>query len=478
MLLKREFLGGAFILITCTLLALFLQQWIMFFVPVAIVLFFLLLQKPLFFFYTLLLSIPWSVEYNFSSSLGTDLPDEPLMLLNAAVVVLYMVFNWRTLFIKKWFHPLLLLLAVQFTWSIITVFFSTNVFISTKYLLAKSWYLLSFVAIPVLFFKSKKDLNRGVILFACSLMLVVFVVLIRHLINGFTFTTINQSLQPFFRNHVTYSALLVCLVPLLVALWKGENNRWIKVVMVIFLIMAIAAVYLSYARGAWLAVFVGLFVYWLLAKGLLVKGFVAFLVICILSVAWLQYENHYLEFAPQYKTTIFHTDFSEHLLATYEGKDVSTAERFYRWIAGFNMVAEKPVAGFGPNTFYQNYKSYTIPLFKTWVSNNEDHSTVHNYFLLVLIEQGVPGLLFFLLLVGYAFHRAQHIYKTATDKYWKHTAACIAVLLSMICTVNFLSDLIETDKMGSVFYTSIGILIFMDYQIRKLKLSPNVEGIA
>ncbi|MBK8953719.1 MAG: O-antigen ligase family protein [Chitinophagaceae bacterium] len=110
--------------------------------------------------------------------------------------------------------------------------------------------------------------------------------------------------------------------------------------------------------------------------------------------------DRYLQYAHDFKTTIFHKNFNEHLIATYRLKDVSTAERFYRWIAGVRMIKDNPVIGFGPGSFYPNYKEYTVPAFKTWVSNNKDHSTVHNYFLLLAVEQGLPGLFFFLLLTG------------------------------------------------------------------------------
>jgi O-antigen ligase len=449
------------------------QQLYLFLVPPALVLFYLLLQKPHLFFYVLLISIPWSIEYHFSSSLGTDLPDEPLMVLNAIAVVIYLIYNRKTILQKGWFHPLIALLCAQFIWSFITVIWSTNILISVKYLLAKSWYLLAFAMAPIFFLNNRKRLTTAALLLAASMLLLVCVTMIRHYNRGFTFDTINESLTPFFRNHVNYSALLVCMVPLLIAGYAPIKNKAVKISVVLFFLLTLAALYVSYARGAWLALIVGLFVYWLLAKRLLVKAFFGFLIFCLASFFYLKHGDRYLQFAPQFKKTIFHTDFREHLIATYELKDVSTAERFYRWVAGINMVKDKPITGYGPGTFYQNYWGYTVPAFKTWVSNNEEHSTVHNYFLLLLIEQGAPGLLLFLFLVGYAFYRAQHIYATAQDVFWRRTAAAIAVLLAMICTVNFLSDLIETDKIGSVFYTCIGVLVMLD---GKLILNKKASG--
>jgi uncharacterized membrane protein len=84
-----------------------------------------------------------------------------------------------------------------------------------------------------------------------------------------------------------------------------------------------------------------------------------------------------------------------------------------------------------------------------------------------MIEQGVIGLLLLLFLIGYLFYTAQRIYQQAKDIFWKRTVTVVAVTLSMVCTVNFLSDLIETDKIGSVFYLCIAFLIIADSQTRK-----------
>ena len=57
----------------------------------------------------------------------------------------------------------------------------------------------------------------------------------------------------------------------------------------------------------------------------------------MLSFVWLIADNNYVRFSSNHDSTIFHTDFSEHIQATIELKDVSNAERFYRWVAGVKM---------------------------------------------------------------------------------------------------------------------------------------------
>lgn len=296
--------------------------------------------------------------------------------------------------------------------------------------------------------------------------------------NGFSFEEINNSLYPFFRNHVNYSALLVSMAPLLIALIQLSIVKELKTFLTCILIVTIAAVYFSYARGAWMALIAGIIAYWLLRKRLLFFSFILGVSMIVATVFWLQSNNRFIKLSDDYKSTIFHTNFREHLIATYELKDLSNAERIYRWIAGVRMIKDSWKTGFGPSTFYEQYKSYTLPAFKTYVSNNPEHSTVHNYFLLLLIEQGIMGCLLFVILIAALFWYAQKIYFRTKEKFWKVTIAATASILVMQCVVNFLSDMIETDKVGSIFYLCVATIISADIKTRRSNTAANAERIS
>lgn len=461
---------GSVAVVAFTLIAIVTGQPLLGFVPAFLLAALMAIQQPTFLFYTLLFFIPWSVEVNLTDSLGTDLPDEPLMLLLSFTVLLIWICLGKNAWAGYSSSPILLLLLLGFAWSVIAAVFSTHLALSLKYLLAKAWYLLAFVAAPLALVKMDHQLVRrsALVLWGSMLLSVVFA-LVKHALLGFRFASINEALAPFFRNHVNYSALLVFMIPLVMAFYRLTAARWKRSTLALALLVILTALALSYARGAWLALAAGMAGYALIEKKWLFRSFLlaAFLVIGL--VGWLQYNEQYLRFAPHHDTTIFHTDFGEHLAATVQGSDVSTAERFYRWIAGIRMSTERWTTGFGPTTFYEHYRSYTVPSFRTWVSNNPEHSTVHNYFLLLLVEQGFPGLLFFLLLLGAMFWRAQKIYHRTKLPFWKITSASIAAILWMQCTVNFLSDLIETDKVGSVFYLCAAFLVIAEEQTKAEK---------
>lgn len=466
---KTVIVIGCFILIATTALATYFSQPLLLLAPVVLTGCFYLLQHPRLLFYGLLFSIPWGAEVKFTESLGTDLPDEPLMLLMAFSSIVLFLLQRRKKAYQQSLHPLIVLLLLQVGWIAVTVVLSTHFMLSAKYFLAKGWYLLAFVAAPLLLGDDEKLVKRSAAVLLSSMGLVTVIILGRHLLHGFSFAGINNAVQPFFRNHVMYSALLVFTVPLQIALLQMSNSKKLRRLLLFSLAVTIAALYLSYARGAWLAFFGGMIAYWLLKKKLLFKSFIAVVFLGVLSVLWLKDNDRYLSFAHDYKTTIFHQNFEEHLAATYQLKDVSTAERFHRWIAGVRMAKDSWPTGFGPSTFYEHYKSYTVPAFKTWVSKNEEHSTVHNYFLLLLIEQGAIGLLLFLLLLATMFWQVQKIYRRTDSPFWKTVVAATGAILVMQCTLNFLSDLIETDKVGSVFYLCVAVLVIADRKTREYR---------
>jgi len=420
-------------------------------------------QYPAWLFYALMAVIPWSIEFNVTPSLGTDLPDEPMMLLLSFSTIVLLA---QRRGLPRRVHPVLILVGLQIVWMVLAAIASTDFLLSFKYLLAKSWYLLAFLAAPLIFFRDEKFLVRSLGILMVSMLVFMFLALVRHAQNGWTFEKINDSLAPFYRNHVNYSALLVCMVPLQVAAIRLVGKAW-RNILLFTLVITLGALYFSYARGAWLALFTGLFAYWAIRRKLLLISFILFFALCVGALAWLARNDRYVQFSSDYRTTIFHTNFREHLIATYQLKDMSNAERVYRWVAGVRMSGDGWRTGFGPSTFYHQYKPYSVPAFKTWVSRNEEQSTVHNYFLLTLIEQGAPGLLLLLVLVGTLFWYVERIYHRTDNKFWKIVITAAGVVLMMECTVNFLSDLVETDKMGSLFYICIATIIVADHKTRK-----------
>jgi O-antigen ligase len=440
------------------------NSWLPLLAPIGILIGIWSWHNPSVLFYLLLISLPLSVEFSFSDQLGTDLPDEPLMLAVSVLSVLYLVYRLTPFRSRLWHHPLLISLLAWIGWMTITTMVSTTPWISFKFLLAKSWYIGAFLLAPLIWLRDRKSIRRALYCLFVPLFLLALLSVIRHAFEGFSFISSSAVVQPYFRNHVVYSAMLMTLVPVLFfsRRFTQKKQLWDAA-----MILVLVALFFSYARGAWLALFVGVGAYLLLRNRLLVYGYAVILLLSILTIVWLKQGDRYLQFAPDYRTTIFHSDFQDHWRATYQGKDVSSVERFYRWIAGVRMVEEKPLIGFGPSSFYTRYRQYTVPAYKTWVSNNPDRSTVHNYFLLTAVEQGIPGLIIFLILFGALLFYAEKLYHRNRNKWSGKLAAGIAVIVVMLGVVNFWSDLIETDKIGSLFFLSIALLLILDHRSKE-----------
>lgn len=448
--------------------ALLLRMEYLYLLPFGILLLYAGWSDPRLAFYLLLFTLPLSMEMGVSGNLSVDFPDELFMVFCSALFLCIWIFNPNIVNRQMLIHPLMLILFASLVWLVVPILSSEYPVFSFKFFAAKTWYIGAFIFTPLILLHDKQIILKSIKIISVSLFLVVLLSLARHAMDGFSFMAVNSSVTPFFRNHVNYSAMLVCFIPLFISFYRGSKDRFTRAILFCCIIVLIAALFFSYARGAWLALATGAAAWWLIRRKLLLKAYVAVMLIMTVLYFWIQHEKRYLQYAHDFRSTIYHVDFREHLRATYELRDVSTAERFYRWIAGAKMIREKPLTGFGPNTFYHHYKGYAVPAYKTWVSRNEERSTVHNYFLLVTIEQGIPGLLIFLLLAGYLFYYAQRVYHRSRDRFYSTVALNCGIILVMIMTVNFMSDLIETDKVGSLFFLCFSLLMIADLKTRRI----------
>ena len=423
-------------------------------------------------FWMLLCLLPLSTEINITSSLGLDFPDEPIMMLLTAMALLRWWHQPQAFPDTVWRHPLFFLLIIHLLWITVTCFYSEHPVLSIKFLLAKSWYIVPFVILPALWLNSIRNIEKMVRYLLIPMGIIIVITLLRHAVSGFSFESINRHLFPFFRNHVNYGAMLVCLLAVAFAAYNHTtNNKKYRKGLQIFMLIGIVGLIFSYSRGAWLALIGGLINVWVIRKRMIIPVIITALLAVLISTVWLSTDQRYFRFAPDHDRTIFHTDFSQHMSATIAFKDVSNAERFYRWIAGARMFAERPLTGFGPSTFYNNYKPYTVRRFETWVSNNPEHSTVHNYFLLTALEQGVIGLLIFCALYFLMLWRIQKIYHQLHSYFFRTVAITTAAILVMIGIINFMSDMIETDKIGSLFWLSLGMIIVLENKLHEERIS-------
>jgi len=414
-------------------------------------------------FWMLMASLPLSIEMELPGGLGTDLPSEPLMWLLTAVSGAWFLSNWRRVDARFLKHPISLLLLAHLSWMIVCTANSQDFSISFKFLLAKGWYVVVFYFLAAHLLNTETDYKKLVwFIFGTATFTVMFV-LARHSGKGFAFADVNYSMYPFYRNKVVYACFLAAFLPFVwynTYRYKRFSTLWW--VLIFGILLYLIGINFAFTRAAYLALVFAVGLYFIVRLRFM-KFFLGIsAAVIVLFVGFVKYQDNWLLFSPDYERAIEHKRFENLLEATTRLEDISTMERVYRWVAGTNMVKEKPLAGFGPGTFYFYYKNYTVTSFKTYVSDNPERSGMHNYYLMTTVEQGLPGLIIFLLLVGYTANFGQKLYFALPDKPRRRQLLASLMCFLIICFLMLMNDFVETDKIGSLFFMSLAMIVNLD----------------
>lgn len=410
----------------------------------------------------LILSIPASVHFILPDGLALDVISEPLMA-GFIFIFIFSILSKRIKDEKYFQHPFLLILVAHFIIIVFVSFFSLNPLLSIKFILAKTWFMCAFLFMPVIILDNLNDIEKILRAFFLSLFLIMIYSVINHAQTGFTFEKMNEAMVPFFSNHVLYSSTIAVFLPFI---WYLRNyypdKTFKKYLSGLGILCSLAAIFLSYTRASWIAILIAVTVYFLIRKNMLRPVIISSLLLITIAAIYLQKDNNYLKYTPDFNKTIVSKQLNRHLEATFKLEDISGMERVYRWVAAKNMIRENWRTGTGPNTFYPEYKKYAESAFTTYVSDNPEKSTTHNYFIMVFCEQGILGFLLFSLFCLLVLWEIPRIYKQAADKNHRNLVMACALSFIILLFHLMLNDLIETDKPGSLFFLDVAILIKLD----------------
>ncbi|MEM6764115.1 MAG: O-antigen ligase family protein [Bacteroidota bacterium] len=414
----------------------------------------LLIYNTKWVFWLLVASIPISINVELGS-LALDVPTEPLMMAFLLIFLTELI-GGKYVKLNQKVYPFHLWIILIVIWLIVTVLFSDYPTRSLKFLLSKLWYLAAFIYMGERFLKNPSDVKTFFWVFFCTMIPIVFAITVEYSFSGFSFEVSNGVAYPFFVNGVVYGAALVLFLPFV---WYARKwypayswQWWLLHAAIGLLLFAIV---FTYKRGAWLATLALPVVVFLLGRKWLRPAVLVATVLTTLAIAYLVRDNTFYKFAPTYESTIWHEgNIQGHLDATFSGTEISGVERFYRWVAAKNMIADKPLIGFGPSTFNQVYKRYADDAFRTYVSDNPEQSTTHNYFLMTFSEQGFIGGLLFLGLCIYMVLKAAKYYHLVGRE------GKLILLMSLLSLISILlhsalNELIEVDKTGAMFWLNL-----------------------
>lgn len=411
-------------------------------------------------------SIPFSTEMEFGS-VGADLPDEGLMVVLTGVAILLFATKGAKLSMKMLLHPITLVLFLHFGWIALTALNSTEPMISLKFLAAKTWYIAVFYFLGYYIVRTEKDLIQWIRWLIIPILLTVMVIWARHSTESFSFESVNEFMNPFYRNKVDFALMLGVVFPFVWVFRKSWKGKYTGVIIALIFLIAIS---FAYTRAAYIGIVIAFGGYLLIKTRTLKYALIVASLAIIVLTTFLSRNNRYIDYAPDFHKTITHYKFDNLIEATYKLEDISSMERVYRWISAFYMIEEKPVLGFGPGTFYDSYRPYTDEHFVTYVSDNPEKSGTHNYFLMTAADQGLPGLFIFLVLIIVALLKAQWLYPRIPDGYPRQLLAATVGTLFFILFILTLNDMIETDKVGTFFFFCLAMLVSLEYRyVRELK---------
>lgn len=419
-------------------------------------------------YYLLFLTLAFSREIPVPGGLSLDVPSEPLMLVLTACIIAVLVLQRGLLPAREVLHPLVVILGLMLLWSVVSTFFSVDTTKSIKYLLAKVWYLVPFVLGSLLLLRRPADVWRVAALYVAGTCATVVITVARHASKGFGFDAINWAVQPIYRNHVTYATVLVLLLPF--TLYASRSVQGLpRLAWRVAAGLMLFGLLTAYTRASILALPIAGLYYGIVRFRLTRLVLLAAVTGATAGAFYFLSANNYMLYAPNFEKTVFNgQNFEKHLEATYKLEDVSGMERVYRWVAAVRMAADKPLVGSGPSTFYPEYKRYTVRSFRTYVSANPEKSTTHNYFLLLLAEQGFPGQILFVILLGAALITFENLYhRTRPGSQPRYVVLAAGLSLIIIIFHLLLNELVEVDKIGSFFFLNIALLIRVGTWVRE-----------
>jgi O-antigen ligase len=162
--------------------------------------------------------------------------------------------------------------------------------------------------------------------------------------------------------------------------------------------------------------------------------------------------------------------FSGPIIKRFTQSDPGAVNFRYEWIGvAWNMVKEKPLLGFGLNSFVFNMPQYTSYGGPNGITQKfgEDWPVVHNIYMLTWAEQGTLGLLLFL---GLNIHVIYLAFKNAgvfkSDVLFVMNLGCISGFFAVMLD-GLDSFFIRNPPCGRVFWIVIGLIVAIQYWLRE-----------
>lgn len=423
--------------------------------------------------YLIIFCTPLSVNLQDTDfGLAISIPTEPL-LFGTMILFLFKILYKGKFDPPVTRHPVTIAILIYLGWITITTITSSLPFVSFKFLLVKCWFLISFYFLTTQLFKDFSKIYRFLWLYMIPFTIVIFYTLYNHSLEGFKEQPAHVAMVPFYNDHTSYGAVLAMFIPILIALLLRKNqSKSMKLFVWFILFVFIIGTVFSYTRAAWVSLVaaLGLTVFlrlrlkfsYLLTIGILaLVGFFSFKTEIMLKLK----KNEQASSA----------DLKEHVQSiTNITNDESNLERINRWQSAIRMFDARPIFGWGPGTYQFKYAPYQFSYEKTNISTNMgDRGNAHSEYIGPLAEQGLFGMLTFVLIFIFVFYRGMKLYYSIPAGDMKNIVLALLVGLFTYYVHGMLNNFLDTDKASAPFWGFIAALVAIDVFHSKQELKKS-----
>ncbi len=370
-------------------------------------------------------------------------------------------------------HPISVAIILNWIWILVTSFTSTMPLISLKFLVARSWFLVSAFFLMAYLLREWKNIPRILWLYLASFFLVIVLTLIEHAGHGFQEDPAHWVMNPFYKDHTSYGAVLALYFPVLLGfLFQKGRRLWERGGILILVSLMSVAIVFSYTRAAWVSLAVALFVFLILKlrirfRTLLIAGMaLAGLVFANWDRIMLNLEQNEQESS---------NGLSSHVASiTNIANDASNLERINRWKCAWRMFEEKPVFGWGPGTYMFQYAPFQRSHDLTRIITNFGYrANAHSEYLGPLAESGFLGMISFIAIVVAICYTAVRLYKRIGEPNVRILVLSVFIGLITYFTHGFLNNFLTMDKAAIPFWSFAAILVAIDLYHRPRLTGPS-----
>lgn len=421
-------------------------------------------------FYLIVFLTPLSVNLGYfmpNLPIEISLMTEPLLLVLLMILIVEFL-RKHTLDFTILKHRISITIFLYLIWTLISSFTSVMPLVSLKFFLSKLWLIIPVFAIGISLFQNWKRIENFINFHLAGVVLVVIYSTLQIIfVYSLSKSTIHFAVQPFYNDHTAYGAILALIFPPSIGLFLISKNKLVKSLYLVASFLLLAGIIISYSRASWLGLLIAGGIFLLIKFRIKFKYvlFSALLIFTVIFTFWFQIIDR-LEKNNQDSSA----NFAHHITSISNiSTDASNVERLNRWQCAIEMFKQKPVFGWGPGTYQFQYAPFQLERMRTIISTNfGDIGNAHSEYLGPLAEQGLPGMLLFIMLTIAILYTGFNIYNKSSVPKVKILSLSISLGFVTYFFHGLLNNFLDTDKLAIPFFGFAAILVSLDLYHKRL----------